>query len=73
MAGEDNLSSRFDYLFEPLEDDTSADGSIDADSPAADPDGETPTYSAANRWPHGGGGGTDDGGLLPGPDLPGPL
>ena len=49
MPGEDNdLSSRFDYLFEPLKEQESADDTIDAVSPASDPrDDETPSRSAA--------------------------
>jgi len=38
MPGEDNLSSRFDYLFEPLDDEESADGTGDAESASADDD-----------------------------------
>jgi len=49
MPGEDNdLSSRFDYLFEPLDERESADDTIDAVSPASEPsDDETPSRSAA--------------------------
>jgi hypothetical protein len=38
MPGEDNLSSRFDYLFEPIDDEESADGTGDAESASADDD-----------------------------------
>lgn len=48
MPGEDNLSDRFDYLFEPLEADEPDDDTIDAESPAGRPPGDaTPARSGA--------------------------
>jgi hypothetical protein len=36
MSREDSLSSRFDYLFEPLDDEESVDDAVDLRSPAGD-------------------------------------
>ena len=47
MLGEDDLSSRFDYLFEPLDDDGLIDGT--ADAPSADRSGdESPARSTTH-------------------------
>ena len=43
MPREDSLSSRFDYLFEPLDDDESTDGVIDAESASGEAADRTPT------------------------------
>jgi hypothetical protein len=43
MPREDSLSSRFDYLFEPLDDDESTDGVVDAESASAEAVDRTPT------------------------------
>jgi hypothetical protein len=48
MSREDSLSSRFDYLFEPLDDEESIDADPDGRSgPAA-----TPTTAGHRRAPH---------------------
>ncbi len=47
MPREDNLSSRFDYLFEPLGDEEPANASDDADSPARDYSDDRASRSAA--------------------------
>ena len=74
MPGEDNLSNRFDYLLEPLDDEESTDGGIDAESATDEAPGHIANSRSAapfpSQGPQGGGRPND---LVSGVGLPGPL